>query len=68
MKRTAVIGGRGTTYPYPDISAVDQHVGQLYKRIEGTACWLPELFQNLWAHIDMRPAVEEQVAGAEQVS
>ena len=50
---TAVIGGRGTPYPCPDISAVDQHIGQLYKRIDNAACWLPELVQELWADIDM---------------
>jgi hypothetical protein len=50
---TAVIGGRGTPYPCPNLCAVDQHIGRLYKQIEAMPRWFSELVLELWADIDL---------------
>jgi hypothetical protein len=50
---TAVIGGRGTPYPCPNVSAVDRHIVRLYKQIEDTGPGLSELVQEIWADIDL---------------
>ncbi len=50
---TAAIGGRGTPYQCPNISAVDRRIVRLYKQSEGTGPWLPELVEELWVDIDL---------------
>jgi hypothetical protein len=50
---TTVIGGRGTSYPCPDLCALDQHIGRLYRQIEATPPRFPELVQELWADVDL---------------
>jgi hypothetical protein len=50
---TTVIGGRGTPYLCPNISAVDHHIVRLYGRIEDTGPRHAKLVQDLWTDIDL---------------
>jgi len=50
---TTVIGGRGTPYLCPNISAVDHHIVGLYRRIEDIGPRLAKLVRELWTDIDL---------------
>ncbi|WP_433273603.1 hypothetical protein ACQPZA_22950 [Pseudonocardia xinjiangensis] len=47
----SVIGVRGTPYACPDVSAVDNHIAWLYRRIDGAES--ASSIQDLWADIDL---------------
>lgn len=48
-----VIGGRGTPYLCPNISALDRHIVRLYTHIKDTGPLFRELIQELWDDIDL---------------
>ena len=48
---TSVIGRRGLPYACPDISAVDRHIGWLYRQIKDRR--LARFIQEFWADIDL---------------
>ncbi len=47
----SVIGVRGTPFACPDVSAVDNHIAWLYRRIDGAES--ASSIQDLWADIDL---------------